>query len=120
MKILVTGAKGFVGRNLCENLKNLRDGKDRTRPALTVDEVFEYDLDTPPAELDKFCAEADFVFSLAGVSRPKSNDEFMQGNFGFASTLLDTLKSHGNTCPCLLYTSPSPRDRQNSRMPSSA
>ena len=87
MKILVTGAKGFVGRNLCENLKNLRDGKDRTHPALTVDEVFEYDLDTPPAELDKFCAEADFVFNLAGVNRPKSNDEFMQGNFGFASTL---------------------------------
>ena len=105
MKILVTGAKGFVGRNLCENLKNLRDGKDRTHPALTVDEVFEYDLDTPPAELDKFCAEADFVFNLAGVNRPKSNDEFMQGNFGFASTLLDTLKSHGNTCPVMLSSS---------------
>ena len=105
MKILVTGAKGFVGRNLCENLKNLRDGKDRTRPALTVDEVFEYDLDTPPAELDKFCAEADFVFNLAGVNRPKSNDEFMQGNFGFASTLLDTLKSHRNTCPVMLSSS---------------
>ena len=105
MKILVTGAKGFVGRNLCENLKNLRDGKDRTRPALTVDEVFEYDLDTPPAELDKFCAEADFVFNLAGVNRPKSNDEFMQGNFGFAFTLLDTLKSHGNTCPVMLSSS---------------
>lgn len=105
MKILVTGAKGFVGRNLCENLKNLRNGKDRTRPALTVDEVFEYDLDTPPADLDKFCAEADFVFNLAGVNRPKSNDEFMQGNFGFASTLLDTLKSHGNTCPVMLSSS---------------
>ena len=105
MKILVTGAKGFVGRNLCENLKNLRDGKDRTHPALTVDEVFEYDLDTPPAELDKFCAEADFVFNLAGVNRPKSNDKFMQGNFGFASTLLDTLKSHGNTCPVMLSSS---------------
>ena len=105
MKILVTGAKGFVGRNLCENLKNLRDGKDRTRPALTVDEVFEYDLDTPPTELDKFCAEADFVFNLAGVNRPKSNDEFMQGNFGFASILLDTLKSHGNTCPVMLSSS---------------
>ena len=105
MKILVTGAKGFVGRNLCENLKNLRDGKDLTHPALTVDEVFEYDLDTPPAELDKFCAEADFVFNLAGVNRPKSNDEFMQGNFGFASTLLDTLKSHGNTCPVMLSSS---------------
>ena len=105
MKILVTGAKGFVGRNLCENLKNLRNGKDRTRPALTVDEVFEYDLDTPPAALDKFCAEADFVFNLAGVNRPKSNDEFMQGNFGFASTLLDTLKAHRNTCPVMLSSS---------------
>lgn len=105
MKILVTGAKGFVGRNLCENLKNIRDGKNRTRPALTIEEVFEYDLDTPPAELDRFCAEADFVFNLAGVNRPKDNDEFMQGNFGFASTLLDTLKSHGNTCPVMLSSS---------------
>ena len=105
MKILVTGAKGFVGRNLCENLKNIRDGKNRTRPALTIEEVFEYDLDTPPAELDRFCAEADFVFNLAGVNRPKDNGEFMQGNFGFASTLLDTLKSHGNTCPVMLSSS---------------
>ena len=105
MKILVTGAKGFVGRNLCENLKNIRDGKNRTRPALTIEEVFEYDLDTPPAELDRFCAEAEFVFNLAGVNRPKDNDEFMQGNFGFASTLLDTLKSHGNTCPVMLSSS---------------
>ena len=86
MKILVTGAKGFVGRNLCENLKAVRDGKNRTRPALQIKDVFEYDLDTPPAELDHFCAEADFVFNLAGVNRPKNNDEFMQGNFGFAST----------------------------------
>ena len=105
MKILVTGAKGFVGRNLCENLKNIRDGKNRTRPALTIEEVFAYDLGTPPAELDRFCAEADFVFNLAGVNRPKDNDEFMQGNFGFASTLLDTLKSHGNTCPVMLSSS---------------
>ena len=89
MKILVTGAKGFVGRNLCENLKAVRDGKNRTRPALQIEDVFEYDLDTPPAELDHFCVEADFVFNLAGVNRPKNNDEFMQGNFGFASTLLD-------------------------------
>ena len=89
MKILVTGAKGFVGRNLCENLKAVRDGKNRTRPALQIEDVFEYDLDTPPAELDHFCAEADFVFNLAGVNRPKNNDEFMQGNFGFASTLLE-------------------------------
>ena len=105
MKILVTGAKGFVGRNLCENLKNLRDGKDRTHPALTVDEVFEYDLDTPPAELDKFCAEADFVFNLAGVNRPKDQSEFMKGNFGFASLLLDTLKKHGNACPVMISSS---------------
>ena len=105
MKILVTGAKGFVGRNLCENLKNLRDGKNRTRPALQIEDVFEYDLDTPPAELDHFCAEADFVFNLAGVNRPKNNDEFMQGNFGFASTLLDTLKSHANRCPVMLSSS---------------
>ena len=105
MKILVTGAKGFVGRNLCENLKAVRDGKNRTRPALQIEDVFEYDLDTPPAELDHFCAEADFVFNLAGVNRPKNNDEFMQGNFGFASTLLDTLKSHGNTCPVMLSSS---------------
>ena len=81
MKILVTGAKGFVGRNLCENLKAVRDGKNRTRPALQIEDVFEYDLDTPPAELDHFCAEADFVFNVAGVNRPKNNDEFMQGNF---------------------------------------
>ena len=105
MKILVTGAKGFVGRNLCENLKNLRDGKDRTRPALTVDAVFEYDLDTAPALLDEYCATADFVFNLAGVNRPKVESEFMAGNFGFASTLLDTLKSHGNTCPVMLSSS---------------
>ena len=105
MKILVTGAKGFVGRNLCENLKAVRDGKNRTRPALQIEDVFEYDLDTPPAALDHFCAEADFVFNLAGVNRPKNNDEFMQGNFGFASTLLDTLKSHANRCPVMLSSS---------------
>ncbi len=105
MKILVTGANGFVGRNLCENLKAVRDGKNRTRPALQIEDVFEYDLDTPPAELDHFCAEADFVFNLAGVNRPKNNDEFMQGNFGFASTLLDTLKSHANRCPVMLSSS---------------
>ena len=99
MKILVTGAKGFVGRNLCENLKNLRDGKNRTRPALTVDEIYEYDIDTDPVLLEEYCAKADFVFNLAGVNRPKNEAEFMQGNFGFASTLLDMLKRHGNTCP---------------------
>ena len=105
MNILVTGAKGFVGRNLCENLKNIRDGKNRTRPALCVESVFEYDLDTDPALLDEYCAKADFVFNLAGVNRPKEQSEFMQGNFGFASTLLDTLKKHGNTCPVMLSSS---------------
>ena len=105
MNILVTGAKGFVGRNLCENLKNIRDGKNRTRPALCVENVLEYDLDTDPARLDEYCAKADFVFNLAGVNRPKEQSEFMQGNFGFASTLLDTLKKHGNTCPVMLSSS---------------
>ena len=105
MNILVTGAKGFVGRNLCENLKNIRDGKNRTRPALCVENVFEYDLDTDPELLDEYCAKADFVFNLAGVNRPKEQSEFMQGNFGFASTLLDTLKKHGNTCPVMLSSS---------------
>ena len=105
MNILVTGAKGFVGRNLCENLKNIRDGKNRTRPVLRVESVFEYDLDTDPALLDEYCAKADFVFNLAGVNRPKEQSEFMQGNFGFASTLLDTLKKHANTCPVMLSSS---------------
>ena len=105
MNILVTGAKGFVGRNLCENLKNIRDGKNRTRPALRVESAFEYDLDTDPALLDEYCAKADFVFNLAGVNRPKEQSEFMQGNFGFASTLLDTLKKHANTCPVMLSSS---------------
>ena len=105
MNILVTGAKGFVGRNLCENLKNIRDGKNCTRPALCVESIFEYDLDTDPALLDEYCAKADFVLNLAGVNRPKEQSEFMQGNFGFASTLLDTLKKHGNTCPVMLSSS---------------
>ncbi|MBP5567518.1 MAG: NAD-dependent epimerase/dehydratase family protein, partial [Bacteroidales bacterium] len=104
MKILVTGAKGFVGRNLCAQLKNIRDGKARNY-GVTVDEVFEYDLDSTPAELDAWCTEADFVFNLAGVNRPKEASEFMKGNFGFASTLLDTLRAHGNTCPVMLASS---------------
>lgn len=105
MKILVTGAKGFVGRNLCANLRNIKEGFDRTRPSLKIDEIFEYDLDSTPAELEEWCREADFVFNLAGVNRPKDPKEFMQGNFGFASTLLDTLKKHGNNCPIMLSSS---------------
>lgn len=105
MKILVTGAKGFVGRNLCAQLKNIRDGKARCYGNVTVDEVMEYDLDTDPGLLDKWCGRADFVFNLAGVNRPKDQAEFMQGNFGFASTLLDTLKRCGNTCPVMLSSS---------------
>ena len=104
MKILVTGAKGFVGKNLCAQLKNIRDGKARNY-GVAVDEVFEYDIDSTPAELDAWCAEADFVFNLAGVNRPKEASEFMSGNFGFASTLLDTLRAHGNTCPVMLASS---------------
>ena len=105
MKILVTGAKGFVGKNLVCALNNLKDGKDRTRPALTIDEVFEYDIENTPAELDIFCAQADFVFNLAGVNRPKDPEEFKKGNFGFASQLLETLKKHGNKCPVMLSSS---------------
>jgi len=104
MNILVTGAKGFVGRNLVENLKTIRDGKNRTRD-LVIGEIFEYDLDTEPGLLAEFCAKADFVFNLAGVNRPQNQEEFMQGNFGFASTLLDTLKECGNTCPVMLSSS---------------
>ena len=105
MKVLVTGAKGFVGKNLCATLFNIRDGKDRTRPDLKIDEVFEYDIDTDPSLLDEYCQNADFVFNLAGVNRPKETSEFMEGNFGFASTLLDTLKKHGNNCPVMLSSS---------------
>ena len=105
MKILVTGAKGFVGKNLVANLINIKEGKDRTRPNLHVEEIFEYDIDTDPMLLDAYCAQADFVFNLAGVNRPKEQSEFMEGNFGFASTLLDTLKKHGNRCPVMLSSS---------------
>ena len=105
MKILVTGAKGFVGRNLCANLRNIQEGKDRRFPELTIDAVYEYDLDSSAEELDAWCREADFVFNLAGVNRPQNQEEFMQGNFGFASTLLDTLKKHGNKCPVMLSSS---------------
>ena len=105
MKILVTGAKGFVGRNLCASLANIRDGKDRTRPNLHIDAIYEYDIDSTPEELDAWCRDCDFVFNLAGVNRPKEQSEFMQGNFGFASTLLDTLKKHNNRCPVMLSSS---------------
>ena len=104
MRILVTGAKGFVGRNLCAQLNNIRDGKARNY-GVAVDDVYEYDLDSTPEELDSWCKDADFVFNLAGVNRPQNQEEFMAGNFGFASTLLDTLKKHGNTCPVMLSSS---------------
>ena len=105
MKVLVTGAKGFVGRNLCANLRNIQEGKDRRFPELSIETVFEYDLDSTAEQLDAWCKDADFVFNLAGVNRPQNQEEFMQGNFGFASTLLDTLKKHGNKCPVMLSSS---------------
>ena len=105
MKILVTGAKGFVGKNLCSQLKNIRDGKAKCYGDLTVSEVYEYDIDSTPEELDQWCKDCDFVFNLAGVNRPQNQEEFMQGNFGFASTLLDTLKKHHNTCPVMISSS---------------
>ena len=105
MKILVTGAKGFVGKNLCAALKNLKDGRDKTRPTLSIEEIFEYDIDSNPADLAIYCEKADFVFNLAGVNRPQNQEEFMQGNFGFASVLLDTLKKHGNKCSVMLSSS---------------
>ena len=105
MKILVTGAKGFVGKNLCAALKNIKDGRDRRFPDLAIEDIYEYDIDTDPALLDDFCKDAGFVFNLAGVNRPQNQEEFMQGNFGFASTLLDTLKKHKNTCPVMLSSS---------------
>ena len=105
MNILVTGAKGFVGRNLVENLKNLRDGKDKTRPELKIDEIYEYDIDDTEEELDRFCSDCDFVFNLAGVNRPEAASEFMTGNFSFASMLLETLKKHQNNCPVMLSSS---------------
>ena len=105
MKILVTGAGGFVGKNLVQTLYNIRDGKARTRPGIRVEEVFEFDLDTPADLLDSYCARADFVFHLAGVNRPEKPEEFMAGSFGFTSTLLETLKRHGNACPVMLSSS---------------
>ena len=104
MNILVTGAKGFVGKNLCAALKNIRDNKDRTRN-IKIEEIFEYDIDTERNLLDGFCERADFVFNLAGVNRPKDNAEFMEGNFGFTSDLLNILKKHNNKCPVMLSSS---------------
>ena len=105
MKILVTGAKGFVGQNLCAQLKNIRDGKAKCYGDIVVEEVFEYDIDSTADELDTYCREADFVFNLAGVNRPQNAEEFMEGNFGFASTLLETLEKHGNMAPVMLSSS---------------
>lgn len=105
MNILVTGAAGFVGKNLVANLKNIAENKNRTRPQLTIGKIFEYDVDTDPALLAEYAARADFVFHLAGVNRPKDNSEFMQGNFGFTSKLLDALKACGNTCPVMVSSS---------------
>ena len=105
MKILVTGAKGFVGQNLCAQLKNIRDGKAKCYGDVVVEVVFEYDIDSTAEELERYCKEADFVFNLAGVNRPQNTEEFMQGNFGFASTLLETLEKYGNTAPVMLSSS---------------
>lgn len=105
MKILVTGAAGFVGRNLVENLKNIRDGKNRTRPDITIEDIYEYDINNTVEQLEEYCSKADFVFNLAGVNRPKDPAEFKKGNFGFASTLLETLERQGNTCPVMLSSS---------------
>lgn len=104
MKILVTGAKGFVGRNLCAQLNNIKSGKARNYP-VSVSRVMEFDIDSTPEELDRYCGEADFVFNLAGVNRPQDPKEFMEGNFGFASALLDSLKRHGNRCPVMISSS---------------
>ena len=105
MNILITGARGFVGRNLVENLRNIRDGRNRTRPDIHIDNIYEYDVDSTPEQLDAFCSDCDFVFHLAGVNRPKDPEEFRKGNYGFSSTLLDTLRKHGNKAPVMLSSS---------------
>ena len=105
MRILVTGAKGMVGTALVNNLRNIRGGKNRTRPSLHISEIYEYDIDSTFEDLDRYCSSCDFVFNLAGVNRPENPEDFMKGNFGFASTLLDTLKKHGNKCPIMLSSS---------------
>ena len=105
MKVLVTGAAGFVGKNLVENLRTLQDGRNKTRPALSIEAIYEYDMNNTPAELDRFCQDCDFVFNLAGVNRPQNPEEFQQGNFGFASMLLDSLKKHNNKAPVMISSS---------------
>ncbi len=105
MKILITGANGFVGKNLTEALKNIRDGKDKTRPNLNIEEIYCYDIESTSDELEAACRNADFVFNMAGVNRPQNTEEFMKGNFGFANTLLETLKKYGNKCPVMLSSS---------------
>lgn len=105
MKVLVTGAAGFVGKNLCESLKNIRDGKDKSRQDLAIDQVYEYDVRTDPSLLNSYCSDCDFVFNLAGVNRPENPEDFMKGNFGFASLLLESLKRNNNTCPVMLSSS---------------
>ena len=105
MKVLVTGAKGFVGKNLCAQLNNIKEGKAKNYAPLSVSAVYEYDVDSTTEELDLYCKDADFVFNLAGVNRPQNQEEFMKGNFGFASNLLDTLKKYNNTCPVMISSS---------------
>ena len=105
MKVLVTGAKGFVGKNLCAQLNNIKSGKAKCYGDLVIDEVFEYDLESTPEQLDQWCKECDFVFNLAGVNRPLDPKEFMEGNFGFATVLLNTLKKYGNNCPVMISSS---------------
>ena len=105
MNILVAGARGFVGRNLVESLKNIRDNKDRTRPELKIDNIFEYDIGTDSAELERFCKDTDFVFDFAGVNRPKDSSEFVTGNVGFTSELIGLLEKHNNTCPIVFSSS---------------
>ena len=105
MNILITGAKGFVGKNLVAALQNVKDGKDRTHPGLEIEELYLYDIDSDAILLEEACEKADFVFNLAGVNRPENPEDFMKGNFGFASTLLETLKKHNNKCPIVLSSS---------------
>ena len=105
MNILITGSAGFVGKNLCAALQNIRDGKDLTHPNISVNEIFEYDINTPPELFDEYCRKATFVFHLAGINRPQNPAEFMEGNYGFTTTLLETLKKHNNTCPVVISSS---------------